>query len=443
MSDKKLNILVVGGGGREFSLAWKIHQSPLVNKVFNWPKEKPLMSQGFGLGQEDVFDYCVKEKIDLVVVGTETLLADGLVDQLVQRGIAAFGPNQAAAILEGSKGFMKDFCARHDIPTAQYRRFTDREQAHKFIQNQYIINPLANWVIKTDGLAAGKGVTVCNIHKNCNDNLVMAHAAIDTAMNDKKFGAAGLEIIIEECLIGREISFFALCDGKTAIPFGAAKDYKRAYDGDLGPNTGGMGAVSAPDLLTAAQERDIMENIIFPTMRGMAAEGREFKGILFAGLMLTPQGIKLLEFNVRFGDPECQALMMRLKSDLVPLMLESARGELAGHQVQFSHDPSICVVLAQKPYPEPIINWGEVRGLEKIELTNDCQVFYAAIANDEKNNFPHPKKYIAYGGRVLSVTTKAPTLAAAQKMAYEELQKIDFPNGFYRRDIGNDVLKKV
>ena len=350
MSDT-LNILVVGGGGRESALCWKIHQSSLVDNVFPWPKEKPLISQGFGGSEEDVFGFCERKNIRFVVIGSETLLVDGLVDKLNQRRIDAFGPNKSAAILEGSKGFMKDFCARHNIPTAAYHRFSNRHDAHGFIEDEFFTNPDRKFVIKTDGLAAGKGVTVCNIHANPRENRDMAHRAIDEALNDKKFGAAGAEIIIEECLIGEEISFFALCDGKTAIPFGTAIDHKRAYDGDQGPNTGGMGAVSTPELISNAQETEIMESIILPTLRGMAAEGREFRGILFAGLMVTAEGIKLLEFNVRFGDPECQTLMMRLESDLVPLMLASARGIWRGIVPNFPIKPVFVWCWRKNPIP--------------------------------------------------------------------------------------------
>ena len=442
-----LKILVVGGGGRESALIWKIKQSPMVGEIFCAPGIPSLQNICHYVpikadAVSELVAFAVARKIDLVVVGPETALVAGLIDELAKVGIAGFGPSQAAAILEGSKGFMKDFCTRHKIPTAAYRRFTDRHPAHKFIEDEFYANPNRQFVVKTDGLAAGKGVTVCNISQNPRENRDLAHQAIDEAMLARKFRDAGQEIIIEECLVGEEISFFALCDGKNAMPFGAAIDHKRAYDNDQGANTGGMGTVSSPDLLSDDEQTDIMQRIILPTLMGMAAEGHEFRGILFAGLMKTADGIKLLEFNVRFGDPECQSLMMRLESDIVPILRAASQGQLPQNPVKFSTQTSICVVMAQTPYPEAVTNYGLIHGLEKIQTGENCQVFHAATRNMTDINHPNPI-YQATGGRVLGVTCLAADIAMARKMAYQQLEKIDFKEGFYRKDIGQRLLRKV
>ncbi|MCX8505913.1 MAG: phosphoribosylamine--glycine ligase [Alphaproteobacteria bacterium] len=447
MTTAGLKILVVGGGGRESALIWKIRQSPLVGEIFCAPGIPSLghICHSIDIKADEVSElvaFAVARKIDFVVVGPETALVAGLIDELAKVGIAGFGPSKAAAILEGSKGFMKDFCTRHNIPTAAYRRFTDRHPAHKFIEDEFYANPNRHFVIKTDGLAAGKGVTVCNTSQNPRENRDMAHQAIDEAMLARKFSTAGQEIIIEECLVGEEISFFALCDGKNAIPFGAAIDHKRAYDHDLGANTGGMGAVSSPNLLSQTEQDNIMQRIILPTLTGMATEGREFRGILFAGLMRTADDIKLLEFNVRFGDPECQCLMMRLQSDLLPILMAASQGQLPQNPVKFSPQTSICVVMAQSPYPEPVTIHGEIHGLEKIQTGENFQLFHAATINMTDINEPNPI-YQARGGRVLGVTCRAADIATAREMAYHELGKIDFPQGFYRKDIGQRLLRKV
>src|SRR3954451_10104512 len=316
-----MKILVVGSGGREHALAWAIAASPLVDKIYAAPRNAGIAEEGecARIAVSDtsgIIDFCRQNRVDFVVVGPEAPLVAGLVDALEAEGIAAFGPSAAAAALEGSKAFMKDLCAREGIPTAAYRRFRDAGAA-----KAHIAAHGAPVVVKADGLAAGKGVVVAV-------TIAEANAAVEAALGRGRFGAAGAEIVVEDFLAGEEASFFALVDGATALPLAAAQDHKRAFDGDTGPNTGGMGAYSPAPCVTPAIEGAVMERIVLPTVRAMARDGRPFKGMLYAGLMLTGEGPKLLEYNVRFGDPECQALIMRLKSDLLPALLASRDGVL-------------------------------------------------------------------------------------------------------------------
>jgi len=416
-----MRILVVGSGGREHALAWAIAASPLVDRVFCAPGNAGIAADAdcVPIGAMDtagIVAFCTKEAIDLAVVGPEAPLVAGLVDALEEAGIAAFGPRAAAAMLEGSKGFMKDLCAREGIPTAAYRRFTDAAAAKAYIAAQG--TPI---VVKADGLAAGKGVVVAT-------TLAEALAAVDDALGGR-FGAAGAEIVVEEFLAGEEASFFALCDGTHALPLAAAQDHKRVGDGDTGPNTGGMGAYSPCAAVTPAIEGQVMERMILPTVRAMARDGRPFKGVLFAGLMLTNAGPKLLEYNVRFGDPECQALMMRLQSDIVPALLAARDGVLNRVDLRWYDEASICIVMAAKGYPEDPQRGSEIRGLDRAAADPDAKIFHAGTKREGG-------RLLADGGRVLGVTATGRDLAAARERAYRAVDAIDWPGGFCRRDIG-------
>jgi phosphoribosylamine--glycine ligase len=421
-----MRILVVGSGGREHSLCWAISASPLCDKLFCAPGNPGIaaLAECLPVGAEDIAGIVAaaqREKIDFVVVGPEAPLVAGIVDRLAAAGIPAFGPMQAAARLEGSKGFMKDFCARAGIPTAEYRRFTDAEAARAYIREKGV--PI---VVKADGLAAGKGVVVAA-------TLDEALSAIDDAMVAGRFGKAGAEVVVEEFLDGEEASFFALCDGEHALSFGAAQDHKRVGDGDTGPNTGGMGAYSPTKLVDAAMEKRIMDEIVLPTVEVMAKEGAPFKGVLFVGLMIGKSGPKLIEFNVRFGDPECQTLMLRLKSDLLPALIASQQGELKRFDLRWRDDTAICVVMAAAGYPNTPKKGTEIRNLDAAGKLDGVTVFHAGTkaAGD---------KIVADGGRVLGVCAIGKTAKDAQAKAYKAVDAIDWPGGFCRRDIGWRVL---
>jgi phosphoribosylamine--glycine ligase len=419
-----MKILVVGSGGREHALSWAIAASPLVDRMYCAPGNAGIAEEAecVAVAASDtagLIEFCRRAAIDFVVVGPEAPLVAGLVDALEKEGIAAFGPTAAAAALEGSKGFMKDLCAREKVPTAAYRRFTDAAAA-----KTYIAERGAPIVVKADGLAAGKGVVVAA-------SVDEANAAVDAALGGR-FGDAGAEIVVEECLIGEEASFFALVDGRTALPLAAAQDHKRAGDGDVGPNTGGMGAYSPTPALTPALEGGVMERIILPTVRAMAAAGHPFKGVLYAGLMLTEAGPKLLEYNVRFGDPECQALMMRLKSDLLPALIAARDGILGQVDLRWHDETALCVVMAAKGYPDEPQRGSEIRGLAALAGDPDVKIFHAGTRRDGK-------RIIADGGRILGVTALGRDLAIARERAYRAIGKIEWPEGFYRRDIGRSA----
>jgi phosphoribosylamine--glycine ligase len=417
-----MNILLLGSGGREHALAWKLAQSRLCDRLYAAPGN-PGVAEHAELVALEVTDhaavvaFCEAQRIGLVVIGPEAPLVDGLADSLRAAAFAVFGPSRAAAQLEGSKGFTKDLCARADIPTAGYVRVSSESGA---------LDALARFgvpvVIKADGLAAGKGVTVA-----------MTPAEADGAIRDifsGRFGDAGAEAVIEEFLEGEEASFFALTDGSTIVPFGSAQDHKRVGDGDTGPNTGGMGAYSPAPVLSALIEGEVIERIVAPTVRTMAAEGTPYSGVLYAGLMLTRDGPKLIEYNCRFGDPECQVLMMRLESDLGEILLACAENRLATCEPPaFSPDTALTVVMAAEGYPDTPKKGGRIDGIPTAER-GGAKVFHAGTALGIDGVLT------ANGGRVLNVTARGGSVREAQAKAYAAVDAIAFPEGFCRRDIG-------
>ncbi len=418
-----MKILVVGSGGREHALCWAIRRSPLCETLYCAPGNAGIkeMATLVPIGAEDVDGletFAREQKIDLVVVGPEGPLVAGLVDRLDAAGIKAFGPSAAAARLEGSKGFMKDMVAKAGIPTASYGRFTDADSAKDFIRKNG-----APIVVKTDGLAAGKGVVVAMTEEE-------ALAAVDQMMTGKQFGAAGDELVIESFLTGEEASFFAIIDGKTALPLIAAQDHKRVGDGDTGPNTGGMGAYSPAPVVTDEVTKKIMDRCVTPLVETMAKEGAPYRGVLFAGLMIENGEPTLIEYNVRFGDPECQVLMARLDSDIVELLLAACEGKLAGHKVAWKPDPAMVVVMAAAGYPGSYKKGGVIGGLDAANEVPGVKVLHAGTGSDEAGNV------VATGGRVLGVTASAPTLAEARERAYQAVDHIEWQDGFCRRDIG-------
>jgi phosphoribosylamine--glycine ligase len=416
-----MNILVVGSGGREHALCWKIAQSPKCRKLYCAPGNAGIadVAECINISSEDVDGIVTyaKNKIDLVVIGPEIPLVLGLVDALEAENIKAFGPRASAAILEGSKAFMKDLFSKYNIPTAAYGRFTDFDTAAAYVRTQG-----APIVIKASGLAAGKGVILASTETE-------AINALEQIMNDKIFGKAGDEVVIEEFLSGEEASFFALVDGKTALHLVSAQDHKAAYDGDKGPNTGGMGAYSPAPIITKNLITDIMNTIIQPTIDGMAAEGRPYKGVLFAGLMIKDGKAKVIEFNVRFGDPECQVLMARLESDIVDALDAVATGKLNEITLAWKKQAALVVVMAANGYPGSYKKYREIKHLAKASLIDNINIFHAGTVADGN-------KILSNGGRVLCVTAVGQSVAKAQRKAYTAIDVIDWQHGFYRRDIG-------
>lgn len=413
---------MLGSGGREHALAWKLAQSPLCSKLYAAPGN-PGIAQDAQLVALDATDhpaviaFCAEQRIGLVVIGPEAPLVDGLADSLRGEGIPVFGPSKAAAQLEGSKGFTKDLCAKANIPTAGYVRATSAPAAHAAL-DQFG----APVVIKADGLAAGKGVVVAM-------TMDEARAAVDD-MFDGQFGEAGAEVVIEEFLEGEEASFFALTDGATVLPLASAQDHKRVGDGDTGPNTGGMGAYSPARVLTPALEAQAMAQIIVPTVKAMQDAGTPYSGVLYAGLMLTAKGPQLIEYNARFGDPECQVLMLRLETDLVELLLACAENRLSSVEPpRFSSDPALTVVMAAQGYPGTPKKGGHIGGIAAAEASG-AKVFHAGTAQDGDGQL------ISSGGRVLNVTARGKTVRAARDAAYAAVDALDFADGFCRRDIG-------
>jgi phosphoribosylamine--glycine ligase len=421
-----MNVLLIGSGGREHALAWKLVQSPKLDKLWCAPGNAGIaeIAETVSLdpgNHQAVTGFCRENDIGFVVVGPEAPLVAGLADDLEAAGIGVFGPSAAAAQLEGSKGFTKDLCAEFNIPTAAYRRFTQAAEAKTYLDKAGL--PA---VIKADGLAAGKGVVIAETRE-------AAEAAIDDCF-DGTFGEAGHEVVIEAFLVGEEASLFALCDGQTAMLLGTAQDHKRVGDGDTGPNTGGMGAYSPAPCMTQEMIDRTMSEIIVPTLAGMHHRGHPFKGILYAGLMLTTDGPQLIEYNVRFGDPECQVLMPRLKSDLLELMMAASQGSLLEHDAQWSDEYALSVVLASRGYPGAYEKNTPIRDVEKAE-EQGALVFHAGTGRKDG-------QLVATGGRVLNVTAIAPNVAEAQAKAYAAADKIDWDNGFCRRDIGWRAIGK-
>ena len=420
-----MNILLVGSGGREHSLAWKLKQSARCDELYCAPGNAGIEEHAtcvpIKVGEIDkLVSFAQEKNIELVVVGPEAPLVDGLADVISAQGIKVFGCSGKAAQLEGSKGFMKDLCAKYNIPSAKYGRFTAVEEAKNFIEETG-----APIVVKTDGLAAGKGVLICQTVEEAIDG---ARGMLEGGM----FGDAGSEIVIEEFLEGEEISYFALADGKTILPIASAQDHKLVGDGDTGLNTGGMGAYSPAHFMTPELEEQVIRDLIEPTIAGMAAEGCAYTGVLFAGLMVKDGVAKLLEYNVRFGDPECQPLMMRLDADLVEILDAAAQGKLdeVKDSVTWSDDVTLCVVMAADGYPGSYEKGSVIRGFEEANAVDGAYVFHAGTDRNESGDI------ISVGGRVLGVTARGATTAEAQKIAYKAVDKIDWPEGFCRRDIG-------
>lgn len=429
VSEERITVLVIGGGGREHALCYALKRSPSCDAVFCAPGNAGISNSGDATCITDldisdsaaVFSFCRNWGVGLVVVGPEAPLVAGLANDLVKAGIPTFGPSSEAAALEGSKKFMKNLCDKYGIPTAKYQTFTDATAAKLYIEEQG-----APIVVKADGLAAGKGVIVAM-------TLEEAYEAVDSMLVKSDFGSAGYRIVVEEFLEGEEASFFALVDGENAIPLESAQDHKRVGDGDTGPNTGGMGAYSPAPILTKQLQSLVMESIIFPTVKGMSEEGCKFVGVLYAGLMIEKKsGLpKLIEYNVRFGDPECQVLMVRLESDLAQVLLAACRGELDGVTLNWSPGSAMVVVMASNGYPGSYEKGTVIQKLEEAEHVAPCvKVFHAGTAVDADGNF------IATGGRVLGVTAKGKDLEEARDRAYQAVNEISWPGGFYRRDIG-------
>jgi phosphoribosylamine--glycine ligase len=417
-----MRILVVGGGGREHALCWAISASPLCDKLWCAPGNAGIaaVAECVAVAAEDVAGQVAlaeRLKPDFVVIGPEAPLVAGLADRLAERGFKAFGPSAKAAQLEGSKGFTKDLCRKYAIPTGAYERFTDLAAAEAYIRAQG-----APIVVKADGLAAGKGVVVA-------ETVEQALAAVRDMLGDNRFGAAGASVVVEEYLDGEEASFFALCDGEHALALASAQDHKRVGDGDVGPNTGGMGAYSPAPCVTPEIAKQAMDEIVLPTVRAMAAEGMPFRGVLYAGLMLTKAGPKLIEYNCRFGDPETQVLMMRLRSDIVPALLAAADGGLAKFDLRWRPETALTVVMAAQGYPDSPLKGTEIRGLDAAGKCEGVTVFHAGTK-------PDGARVLANGGRVLNVTAIGKTVAEAQSRAYGAVDRIDWPQGFCRRDIG-------
>jgi phosphoribosylamine---glycine ligase len=416
-----MNILLLGSGGREHALAWKMAASPLVDRLFCAPGNAGIAQEAACVALDiadhaAVIAYCRDQGIDFVVVGPEAPLCAGIVDDLEAAGIKAFGPAREAARLEGSKGFTKDLCRSAGIPTAAYERFRSADDARAYARAHG-----APLVVKADGLAAGKGVVVAQ-------STAEAEAAIELMLGGG-LGAAGAEVVIEEFLSGEEASFFALCDGETALALASAQDHKRAFDGDAGPNTGGMGAYSPAPVVDAATGDRVMREIVHPTLRAMKALGAPYKGVLYAGLMMTDAGPKLIEYNVRFGDPECQVLMLRLMSDLVPALLASRDGMLKSLDLRWHPQAALSVVMATRGYPGAYERGSVIEGLDDAAAVEGVEIFHAGTRRDGE-------RVLADGGRVLNVSALGRTVGEARSRAYAAVERIRWPQGFCRHDIG-------
>lgn len=423
-----MKILVVGGGGREHALIWKIAQSPLVDTIYCAPGNPGIaqLAECVHIAVEEIdalLDFATAEAIDLTVVGPELPLTLGIVDRFQAAGLEIFGPNQAAARIEGSKSFSKDLMEKYGIPTAAYQTFTDRDAAVAYIKAQG-----APIVVKADGLAAGKGVIVAMSE-------AQAIAGVDDIMLDKVFGAAGSRVVIEEFMAGEEASFFAFTDGTNILPLASSQDHKRIFDHDEGPNTGGMGAYSPAPVVTAKLHDEIVETIVKPTIAGMASDGCPYSGILYVGLMIKDGKPRVVEYNARFGDPEAQPLLMRMKSDIVPLLQACARGDLQQDTIEWYDKAAVCVVMASGGYPASYKKGFEITGLDDVPPTDDVVVFHAGTSCDAG-------KVVNAGGRVLGITGRGATVAEAIANAYRAVAKINWPGAQYRKDIGRKALNR-
>ena len=422
-----MNILVVGGGGREHALVWKIAQSPLVEKIYCAPGNPGIaqLADCVHIDADDIEGLCEfaqAEQVDLTVVGPEVPLTLGIVDHFQAAGLAIFGPTQKAAQIEGSKRFSKELMERYQIPTAAYRSFTDHGEAVAHVKAQG-----APIVIKANGLAAGKGVVVAMTEEQ-------ALAALEDMMLDRVFGEAGNCIVIEEYMDGEEASFFAFTDGKSILPLASSQDHKRVHDQDQGPNTGGMGAYSPAPVVTAELHQRIVDTIVKPTIEGMARDGCPYSGILYVGLMIKGGEPRVVEFNARFGDPEAQPLLMRMKSDIVPILAACARSELGDQSIEWHDKAAVCVVMASGGYPADYVKGLPILGLEDVAAMEDVMVFHAGTGLEQG-------KIVNYGGRVLGVTGLGSTVLQAINNAYQAVEKIHWDNVHYRRDIGARALQ--
>lgn len=421
-----MKILIIGSGGREHALAWKIAQSPLVKQIFCAPGNPGIaeVAECIDIEAENIdglYNFAVKQKIDLTVVGPEDTLMAGIVDRFRDEHLNIFGPTKRASFLEGSKVFAKTLMRKHGIPTADFKVFEDVKQAKKHLSTCEF--PL---VIKADGLAKGKGVFICK-------TLEEASKHIDDIMKEKIFGRAGDKVVIEEFLSGEEVSMLAITDGNTILPLPSVQDHKAIYDGDKGPNTGGMGAYTPVPSITEDMQLSIEENILVPIIHAMKRENRPYSGVIYAGLIITSTGPKVLEFNARFGDPETQVLLMRMKSDLVPLLLSTGKNTLEDTEIEWDNGASLCVVMASKGYPDKYEKGFPISGLETIRGLDNVQVFHAGTSMKDG-------KVVTNGGRVLAVTALGKNAPEAQKAVYGAIQKLSFEGAHYRRDIGAKAI---
>jgi phosphoribosylamine--glycine ligase len=424
-----VKVLVVGGGGREHALCWKLRQSPLLTELYCAPGNPGIarVADLVPIAVDEVqrlADFATEMKIDLTVVGPELPLTLGLVDELTARGLPAFGPTARAAELEGSKTFSKELMVRHGIPTAPFAVVHDAAQARE-ARGRF------GWpvVLKADGLAAGKGVVIAA-------DAAEYDAAVRDLFEDRRFGTSGDRAVVEAFLEGEEVSFMALSDGERVLPLATAKDYKRIGDGDTGPNTGGMGSHSPAGVMSAEAAAEVLETVIHPAVAGMAAEGRPFTGVLYAGLILTPDGPRVLEFNARFGDPECQAILLRLEDDLLAVLAAGARGEFGVRRLSFRKEASACIVLASPGYPGRPVTGEPIRNLERAAAAEGVEIFHSGTAMSSG-------ELVSAGGRVLTVCATGPDLAAALRKAYAAAGQVDWPGKVYRRDIGRRVLERT
>jgi phosphoribosylamine--glycine ligase len=426
-----MKILVVGNGGREHALAWKIRQSPLVQELYCAPGNAGMAALADIVPIEtssivELADFAQTIGADLTVVGPELPMVLGIADEFQRRGLTIFSPSRNASEIEGSKAFAREFMSRHGIPSPRFEVCASREAADEFVKKAPWGFPI---VVKADGLASGKGAIVA-------PDRAAAGEAVAALMSDKRFGTAGAKLVMEEFLPGEEVSFLVFSDGTRVLPMVSVQDHKRALDGDEGPNTGGMGTVSPSTHLSVEMHKQIMQEIVLPTIKGLAEEGRKYQGVLYVGLMITEQGPRVLEFNARFGDPETQVIMARMKSDLVPILKGVAEGDLGGVKIEWAKDPAVCVVLASRGYPDAAETGAEIRGLEDLQRETDIVVYHAATALKDG-------KVVSVGGRVLGVTALGQNLDAAVARAYEGVARIAFDGMHFRKDIGRKALARL